>query len=92
MTTWLWIGWKTIRCCKFTDTGLLTTLLLANKVCTLQNIAPIAEQKLESGFTLYRKCAGVSLHTYVTSNAQDRRKLERLCRYITRSGVSEKSW
>lgn len=24
------------------------------------------------------------------SNAQDRRKLERLCRYITRSGVSEK--
>jgi hypothetical protein len=34
--------------------------------------------------------AGFSLHAGAMSNAQDRRKLERLCRYITRSGVSEK--
>ena len=32
--------------------------------------------------------AGFSLHAGVMSNAQDRCKLERLCRYITRSGVS----
>ena len=31
-----------------------------------------------------------SLHAGVMSNAQDRGKLERLCRYITRSRVSEK--
>jgi ribosomal protein S27E len=34
--------------------------------------------------------AGFSLHAGVMSSAQDRGKLERLCRYITRSGVSEK--
>jgi hypothetical protein len=34
--------------------------------------------------------AGFSLHAGVMSNAQDRGKLERLCRYITRSAVSEK--
>jgi hypothetical protein len=34
--------------------------------------------------------AGFSLHASVVSNAQDRGKLERLCRYITRSGGSEK--
>jgi hypothetical protein len=33
---------------------------------------------------------GFSLHAGVMSSAQDRGKLERLCRYITRSGVSEK--
>jgi hypothetical protein len=51
------------------------------KVFTLQTIAPMAEQGLAAGF---------SLHAGVMSNAQDRGKLERLCRYITRSGVSEK--
>jgi hypothetical protein len=52
------------------------------KVFTLQTIAPMAEQGLASG------CA--SNVAGVMSNAQDRGKLERLCRYITRSGVSEK--
>ena len=52
------------------------------KVYTLQTIAPMPEQGLASGFSLH---AGVMM-----SNAQDRNKLERLCRYITRSGVSEK--
>jgi hypothetical protein len=42
---------------------------------------PMAEQGLAAGF---------SLHAGVMSNAQDRCKLERLCRYITRYGVSEK--
>ena len=49
----------------------------------------MAEQGLASGCAA--KVAGFSLHAGVMmSNAQDRNKLERLCRYITRSGVSEK--
>jgi hypothetical protein len=58
------------------------------KVFTLQTIAPMAEQGLASGCAA--NVAGFSLHAGVMSNAQDRCKLERLCRYITRSGVSEK--
>jgi hypothetical protein len=54
----------------------------------LQTIAPMAEQGLASGCAA--NVAGFSLHAGVMSNAQDRGKLERLCRYITRSGVSEK--
>jgi len=49
----------------------------------------MAEQGLALGCAA--KVAGFSLHAGVMmSNAQDRSKLERLCRYITRSGVSEK--
>jgi hypothetical protein len=49
----------------------------------------MAEQGLASGCAA--KVAGFSLHAGVMmSNAQDRSKLEMLCRYITRSGVSEK--
>jgi hypothetical protein len=58
------------------------------KVFTLQTIAPMAEQGLASGCAA--NVAGFSLHAGVMSNAQDRGKLERLCRYITRSAVSEK--
>jgi hypothetical protein len=58
------------------------------KVFTLQTIAPMAEQGLASGCAA--NVAGFSLHAGVMSSAQDRGKLERLCRYITRSGVSEK--
>jgi hypothetical protein len=58
------------------------------KVFTLQTIAPMAEQGLAAGCAA--NVAGFSLHAGVMSNAQDRGKLERLCRYITRSGVSEK--
>jgi hypothetical protein len=60
------------------------------KVFTLQTIAPMAEQGLASGCA--SNVAGFSLHAGVMSSAQDRCKLERLCRYITRSGVSEKRW
>ena len=56
------------------------------KVFTLQIIAPMAEQGFAACF---------SLHAGVMSNAQDRRLLEKLCRYLfwreSRSGVSEKS-
>jgi hypothetical protein len=48
----------------------------------------MAEQWLASGCAA--NVAGFSLHAGVMSNAQDRCKLERQCRYITRSGVSEK--
>jgi hypothetical protein len=30
MTTWLWMGWKTIRCCKFTGIPLLIGKRLIN--------------------------------------------------------------
>ena len=36
------------------------------------------------------KVAGFSLHAGVAARADERRKLERLCRYITRPAVSEK--
>jgi hypothetical protein len=49
---------------------------------------PMAEQGLAAGCAAIM--AGFSLHAGVMSNAQDRCKLERLCRYITRYGVSEK--
>jgi hypothetical protein len=58
------------------------------KVFTLQTMAPMVEQGLASGYA--SNVAGFSLHVGVMSSAQDRGKLERLCRYITRSGVSEK--
>jgi hypothetical protein len=54
----------------------------------LQTIAPTVEQGLTAGCA--SNVAGFSLHTYVMSSAQDRGKLERLRRYITRSGVLEK--
>ena len=50
------------------------------KVFTLQTIAPMAEQGLASGCAA--NVAGFSLHAGVMSNAQDRGKLERLCRCL----------
>ena len=49
-------------------------------VFTLQSIAPMAEQGLASG--CFANVAGFSLHAGVMSNAQDRGKLERLCRCL----------
>jgi hypothetical protein len=37
------------------------------------------------------KVAGFSLHAGVAARADERSKLERLCRYISRPAVSEKS-
>ena len=47
---------------------------------------------IDQGFESDRvaNVAGFNLHAGVMSDAQDRNKLERLCRYITRSAVSEK--
>jgi hypothetical protein len=50
------------------------------KVFTLQSTAPMAEQVLGPGCAA--NVAGFSLHAGVMSNAQDRSKLERLCRYL----------
>ena len=58
------------------------------KVFTLQTIAPKIDQGVESGCA--SNVAGFNLHLGVMSSAQDRNKLERVCRYITRSAVSEK--
>jgi hypothetical protein len=58
------------------------------KVFTLQTIAPKIDQGVESDRVA--NVAGFNLHAGVMSDAQDRNKLERLCRYITRSAVSEK--
>jgi hypothetical protein len=54
----------------------------------LQTIAPKADQGLAEDCAA--NVAGFSLHLGAMSNAQDRCKLERLCRFITRSEVSEK--
>jgi hypothetical protein len=50
------------------------------KIFALQTIAPMAEQWLASGCAA--NVAGFSLRAGVMSNAQDRSKLERLCRYL----------
>ena len=57
------------------------------KVFTLQTIPAREEQGVESDRVA--NVAGFNLHAGVMSEAQDRDKLERLCRYITRSAVSE---
>ncbi|WP_022943158.1 transposase [Psychromonas hadalis] len=56
------------------------------KVFTLQTITPMIGQSVESDRVA--NVAGFNLHAGVMSDAQDRNKLERLCRYITRSAVS----
>jgi hypothetical protein len=55
---------------------------------TIEASGAMAEQGLASGCAA--NVAGFSLHAGVMSSAQDRCKLERLCRYITCSGVSVK--
>ncbi len=56
------------------------------KVFTLQTLPSCNEPFVEP----VGKMAGFSLHAGVAAGAQDRRKLERLCRYISRPAVSEK--
>jgi hypothetical protein len=50
------------------------------KIFTLQTIAPMAEQGLAPCCAV--NVAGFSLHAGVMSSAQDRGKLERLCRWL----------
>ena len=56
------------------------------KVFTLQTL-PACDELFDEGVG---KVAGFSLHAGVAARADQRRKLERLCRYITRPAVSEK--
>jgi cobyric acid synthase len=60
--------------------GIATGKQQGRRVFTLQTIAPIPEQGLASGCA--GNVAGFSLHAGVVSNAQDRGKLERLCRNL----------
>ena len=56
------------------------------KVHTLQTL-PACEERFDNGVG---KVAGFSLHADVAARADERKKLERLCRYISRPAVSEK--
>jgi hypothetical protein len=55
-------------------------------VFTLQTL-PACDEPFEDGVG---KVAGFSLHAGVAAKADERQKLERLCRYISRPAVSEK--
>jgi len=56
------------------------------KVFTLQTL-PACEEPFDAGVG---KVAGFSLHAGVAAGADQRRKRERLCRYISRPAISEK--
>ncbi|MCU7850225.1 MAG: IS91 family transposase [Candidatus Thiodiazotropha sp. (ex Lucinoma kastoroae)] len=56
------------------------------KVFTLQTL-PACDESFDDGVG---KVAGFSLHAGVAARADERKKLERLCRYISRPSVSEK--
>ena len=58
------------------------------KVFTLQTL-PAMQKDIDSG-TLLGNVAGFSLHAGVSAKANERDKLERLCRYIARPPVSTK--
>jgi hypothetical protein len=58
------------------------------KVCTLQTL-PACDPEDRFGDTV-GQMAGFSLHAGVAARANERKKLERLCRYISRPAVSEK--
>ena len=57
------------------------------KVFTLQTLP--AQAPLEESKSKVAKVGGFSLHAGVASEAHQRKKLERLCRYVSRSAVSE---
>ena len=56
------------------------------KVFTLQTL-PACDERFDDSVG---EVAGFSLHAGVAAKAQERKKLERLCRYISRPAVSEK--
>ena len=73
----LWPGLKSMR--------LAITSHAGRKAFTLQTI-PAPEDGKEDG--RLAKASGFSLHAGVATQAHQRRKLERLCRYIARPAVS----
>jgi hypothetical protein len=58
------------------------------KVFTLQTLPPVDIDDAHSGTV--GQVAGFNLHAGVAARADQRRKLERLCRYIARPAVSER--
>jgi hypothetical protein len=58
------------------------------KVFTLRTLPP--DEDSSGGSDRVAKEAGFSLHAGVSTEAHQRDKLERLCRYVTRPAVSEK--
>ncbi|NRB37004.1 MAG: IS91 family transposase [Pseudomonadales bacterium] len=60
--------------------------LQGRKTLTLQTIPAIIEENYSSAV----KVNGFSLHAGVVCQAKERKKLERLCRYISRGALSEK--
>jgi hypothetical protein len=57
------------------------------KVFTLQTLPAV---EVDDRYAQVAKDAGFSLHAGVAAQGSERDKLERLCRYISRSAVSEK--
>jgi len=57
------------------------------KVFTLQTLPPVDIDDSHTGTV--GQVAGFNLHAGVAARADERRKLERLCRYIARPAVSE---
>ena len=57
------------------------------KVFSLQTLPPVTSQDSQARLA---KEAGFSLHAGVAARADQRDRLERLCRYISRPAVSEK--
>jgi hypothetical protein len=57
------------------------------KVFSLQTLPPVDSDEMHSGNV--GQVGGFNLHAGVAVRADQRRKLERLCRYITRPAVSE---
>ena len=58
------------------------------KALTLQTVPVRTEQR--KGDDLVTKQAGFSLHAGIACKANQRKKLERLCRYITRPAIAER--
>jgi ribosomal protein S27E len=56
------------------------------KVFTLQTVLPTPE---DDRFSQVGKAAGFSLHAGVATRAHERKKLEKICRYVARPAVSE---
>ena len=62
--------------------------MLGRKALTLQTV-PVRTEQIK-GDDLVTKQAGFSLHAGIACKSHQRKKLERLCRYITRPAIAER--
>jgi len=60
------------------------------KAFQLQTVAAANAENASSSASSVAKVSGFSLHAGVCAQANERKKLEQLCRYITRPAISEK--